>query len=71
MITKINSDLLSYDQWLINKVKLNIRKTKLMYLFHGQNNANCDIKIENEQIERVKYNFNLNCDYVCKCLRKR
>ena len=78
---KINMDLQSISEWLvINKLKLNIKKTKYMCINSMEQNV---VQINGENIERVnefkylgvviddKMSLKPNTDYVCKKLSKK
>lgn len=79
---KINEDLQHLSNWFkMNKMKLNIDKTKCMVL--NSNLNNCNIKIDDnfiEQINEIKYlgviidsklNFKSHLDYICKKIAKK
>lgn len=54
-ISKLNEDLTRIYEWLnVNKLKLNVSKTKWMILSKSELNNINSIKINNEEIERVK-----------------
>lgn len=81
-VNKINEDLQHLSNWFkMNKMKLNINKTKCMVL--NGNIVNCNITIDNnfiEQISEIKYlgviidsklNFKTHLDYICKKIAKK
>lgn len=78
---KINNDLQSISEWLIiNKLKLNIKKTKYMCI-NGTGQSVIQINGENiERVDKFKYlgvvidnkmNLRANVEYVCKKLSKK
>lgn len=80
-IRKINMDLKELQRWFeINKLKLNINKTKAMIL---NGNSTSSISIENKTVEVVieikylgilidnKLKFNLHVEYICKKIAKK
>lgn len=80
---KLNSDLNNISKWLkLNKLKLNIKKTKLMYVNDKSDNK-IIIKFDNEIVEEVdsikylgvfidnKLNFRKNTDFVIKKVSKK
>lgn len=81
---KMNIDLDNLFNWLnMNKLKLNVSKTKCMVIGYTSMLMNPHIKINNDEIECVKsikylgviidskLNFNEHCDYVCKKIAKK
>jgi hypothetical protein len=82
----MNEELQKVTRWLyINKLKLNVDKTKYMIITNKKNNSqdSIDIQIEDAKIqcvESIKYlgvmldnkmNFKNNADYVCKKVAKK
>jgi hypothetical protein len=82
----MNEELQKVTRWLyINKLKLNVDKTKYMIITNKKNNCqdSIDIQIEDAKIqcvESIKYlgvmldnkmNFKNNADYVCKKVAKK
>lgn len=83
-IDLINEDLISFEKWLkLNKLKLNVEKTKYLIISHSQVRSNVSLRINGENIEKVtqmkylgcliddKLRFNLHSDYVCKKMAKK
>lgn len=83
-INKINEDLSVLFQWLcVNKLKLNVVKTKYMILSNREQLSDMKVIIDGANIVRVseivylgividdKLKFNNNMDYVCKKLGKK
>ena len=82
-VNKINDDLQHLSNWFkMNKMKLNIDKTKYMIL-NSRNVDNCNVIIDDtclDQIMEIKYlgviidnklNFKSHLDYICKKIAKK
>lgn len=55
MVQKLNEDLSRVHEWLsANKLKLNINKTKCMYINKSGTTSDIDVKINGEKIEVVR-----------------
>lgn len=83
-IELLNQDLLTLSNWLIvNRLKINVLKTKYMVLSNAPRHVNVDVLIENIVIEKVsemkylgcfideKLNFGCNANNICKKVGKK
>lgn len=83
-IQKMNEDLSNFSTWLkVNKLKLNVEKTKCMLIGTKSTNHQEIVKIENgiiEEVELYKYlgviidnklSFSANADNVAKKMAKK
>lgn len=84
IISDMNEQLEKLSRWLkINKLKLNVGKTKYMIITNRNIHIDCDVKIDNEDIERVevmkylgiqidsKLNFKQNINFIIKKVSKK
>lgn len=82
---KVNDDLERINKWFnINKLKLNVKKTKFMVITtKKQSDFDIDVKMNNESIDRVfnmkylgfiiNHNLKMNChhEYMCRKISKK
>lgn len=82
--SKINSDLKNLSDWLkINKLKLNVKKTKYIIINPKNNQNSVEIRMDNsvlDSVKNIKYlgividnklNFKDNSDFICKKVAKK